>query len=468
MYILKFIKKYKVSIFVVLISFLFMALPVYKATKVDYLFAADPWEHLYLVEHGESEKLYSQTVSLYDGKINVHYPSLMRTMIYLITKHTGISSFEIFKYSGFVTRLILAFLIYFYCFRYIKSDNKIKILLPFLVFSNYYFLYRSWITFPENYVLIFHLITLILTTELLISKSKQYLLFILLSVNTALTIYFHRPSFIVTGVMLFSFSILYLYKNKFSKHSLILFFSHVIFTILLCLPVMRGLIYEYISQFESNVGTNAIYSRVAQGMSQYTNPTLSTYISFSSNIIVIFFVIGIFSSFVNISLRSSQLFIYCIFTLFLSLSNYFNIYLPTDRMQGFFMIPITLISYIGLVFVFNILFVNNNLLNTLTILFLIFTTFTNVIYSDGWFSLWHGESETGRYINSYLMNNQNNLIFLNNVVGAAQLRISNPLMITTNIDIANLVISSDDLSQNEKLSLLKTFGYYKIYLQGEN
>lgn len=388
----------------------------------------------------------------------------MRTLIYLINKVFNIPLIIIFKYSGFVTRIILLLSIYYYCKKFIIKSDKTLLFIPLLAFSSYYFMYRSWITFPENYVLIFHSLTLIITTKLLSAKkdSKNYLLFILLGINTAATIYFHRPSFIVTGVMNATFIFIYLYLNKFNKNSFKIIIFYILFTILISLPVLGGLLSEYKNQISWNVGSNSSYSSVAKNLPLYKKPTVDTFIFYSSILLLTFFISGLVLLLKNISTTNIQLLIYVFFTFFLSISTYFNIYLPTDRMQGFFMIPLILVSFIGLNYHVATYLKKSKILISILIVTFFYIAIINISSSYGWYALSKGEINVSKYINN-LINKTSDKIYIDQNINLTLLRISNPKNITTKIKNAKYIITNKTIHNVGSYILEKNFGDYEIY-----
>ena len=384
---------------------LFFLIPISKIVNFNELFTIDPWYHMAMTKNMEPVQLFSNNVQLYD-KIEIwHYPTFMRTLLYEFHLITNADYIQIYKYFWFIAKfflLIVMFLfvksIYFSYFN-IKLKKSEELLFILLALWHSYFWTRAWITFPENFALLFHALILLFCTKFLIQNRSIYLFLIALSCS--ISIYYHNPSFVMVFLIALWFIVgLFIQNKKYFLRNILYILIPFIF---LSLPVINILAIEYIRQFTENIGTNI---QSYWDITRFIAPSLYTYIQYASEFIVLFWILWFLRLFIKKQNRQDFKYIETLFPLFflcigaLILTNWvrFNINVPTDRMQWYFIIPIIIFAYIWLM-----KFMKNRTIQLkIIITFLIFIiSFNVVVVSKWWFKLRKGEIQVGDYLNTH-------------------------------------------------------------------
>lgn len=391
--------KNKYNIIMWFIIALFFLIPISKIVNYNQLFAIDPWLHMSLTQNLEPEHLFWYNIALNDKEESVHYPTFMRTLLYEYHLITNTDYIQIYKYFGFVMKFFLLLVILIFIRRFVLRDKKNTYILPViacLFLWHNYFWTRAWITFPENFVLVLHWMLLFFTTLYLHEQKNKHLFFIIFFAS--LSIYYHNPSFVIVMFILLWFTIALLYKQKWTGLWKLLIIW--IFTILLSLPVFRILVIEYLRQLHENIWSNIqTYWTIAKILP----PLLKDYIWFSSILIIIFSLLWcsyLLSHNRNKETQINYILFLPLLFLFIGvfiLTNWvrFNISVPIDRMQWYFIIPLMIISSFGLIFLFR----NYNSVFKLSIFsFMFILSILTINNSSWWFKLWRGEPAAGQYL----------------------------------------------------------------------
>lgn len=343
------------NILVYIFICIIFVIPIYKVLDINYVYTIDPWVHMYLTTFGETVSYYSNSIQMADELYEFHYPTLMRSTLYNLQLMIWTELLPIFKYTGFLMRALLSIIILIFSSQIIKDitgkktlSTWIYIWLLWVIFSHYYFWMRSWITFTENFILVFHTLLAYFGYMVLRSDAPKswyiYTIFFFLSVSMR----YHRPSFVVSAFYIWLFWLIYIYKFWIDKK---LIYSGI-WSILISIPVITWLIEEYTRQFKENIWETWWYWD--WDLSRFVPPWLSDYIWFSSQI-VIFLLLFICLLIVVKTKRlhvkdiihkyNHYIFIiFCrLFVFFLSNTTRVWLNLPLDRMQWFLM-PMLLIA----------------------------------------------------------------------------------------------------------------------------
>ncbi len=385
-------------IIVLLILLLFFIIPIIKIWDFKYLFAMDPWHHMYFTQFVESVNFYWRELFLSDWSLVSHYPTFMRSYLYEFHLITNIDYIIIFKYFWFITRFFTVLFFILIINIFFKNKRYLLIWL-LLLLSWYYFWFRSYITFTENFVILFHII--ILYYSLLFLNKKKSIYFILSTFFVWISLYFHYPSAIIPFIIYFSTIFIYLFKN-FNKKSKIFIIYNLIIFLLISFYSIIWVIKEYIWQINNNIWNTWGY----WDLNRFTPPNLETYQHYQSDLIIlfaIFWVLFILTNLKKIWVKYFPFLTILLLTFILSNWTRFYLNLPTDRMQWFLMIPIWITAFIWFLYIIK----KNNYLHKIILSFcIIILSFNSVINSSWWFKLWHWEIPTW----IYLQNNFNNKI----------------------------------------------------------
>lgn len=396
----------KSNIIIVLILLLFFSIPLIKVWDFQYLFTSDPWYHMYFTKYLEPISFYWKDLFLSDWVLSSHYPTLMRSYLYEFHIITNVDYLIIFKYFGFLTRFLLILFFILLVKLFLKNNKYLYIWIIFLL-SWYYFWYRSYITFTENFIILFHLI--ILYYSILFLKSNKWKYLLLSTFFTSISLYFHYPSAIIPFCIYFSTIVIFLF-NSFNKKNIYLVIKNLILFFILSSNSLLWVIKEYIWQVKYNVWETSWY----WALNRFIPPNLDTYQNYQSEIIILFAFFWF-----TVLLKKIKKYFYVFFPFFVLLlitfilSNWTRFYLnlPTDRMQSFFMIPVWVISVIWFIYIIK----KFNYIQKILLFFLIFVlSLNNVINSNWWFKIWRWEIPTWEYlIENY--NNKINYYFDNSV-----------------------------------------------------
>lgn len=315
-----------------------------KINKSPFLFNYDSWDHNYLTKYGEAEELYNSSVTLGDGTFS-KYPSLLRTGIYLFSKFSSITTYQMYRYGVIFLRGVY-FIFFYFLIKLISKDklnfNKVVALIFLSFMSSSYFIWRSYIVFPENVSLILNLI-LILFFELFLKQKKvkdKLFCSFFISIIISLSAYTHPVAFYYTMIIYFSYLTSFILK----KTNLNYMFLIGVFLLILIFPILTNLSNKLILTLFGNLGTSSSYGSIAASMPQYTPPKLSAYFYYLG---IPSLLIGFVGFLILIKIKNYPYIILYLISFGLTLTNYFKLFLPTDRMMGYFLFASSITSYYG-------------------------------------------------------------------------------------------------------------------------
>lgn len=328
--------------FVILFLFLFE-----KVTRIPWFYAYDPWDHYLLTKNTEDIGFYSSMLHLPDSVKGMHYPTFLRSSMYILWKLSGVNLIFLFQLGGpffSVFKILLIILIMRRCMSYMR--NVFIFFTLSLLLTNWYLVYRAVITYPEHMVMIFLLLQVFFSVIFL--KKGKYKYYFFLCFFTLITIYTHQPSFIFSITILTTTLIIYYFSDKWR------FYKNFIFLILPLVYILtysiwtiNSLIHEYIGQLNNNVWQDV----ATYGTGNVRSVRISDYYLYSSTILFIFWITAL----INIKKFNFHknpaipvMFTVFIVALILSGSLTFGFNLPIDRMMGFVFIfgaPLLYILY---------------------------------------------------------------------------------------------------------------------------
>lgn len=414
------------------IILLFSILIFNQINSTDKLYNYDSWHHLYFTEHGESEQFFSDSIETYDGELTSPYKSFLRSEIYLFHIVTGISLFEIFQFASIFLRILFVLMVYITALTFTK--NKIvSLLTTILIFTSYYFVWRSYLTFPENLAIIFFLFSIWALENYKLKDKKIYLVFLIFVIISIA--YVHPISLIFLCLILASYLLFFLINKNYRQIKVILWF--ILASLIFIAPIVNYLFALLKDRIFGNIGSESAYGSIAETMVQYTPPAPSTYIYYSGLIMILLSILGVIYLFKKDIKNNLPVIFILTFSFILSLGSWLHIYVPTDRMQAYLFIPLVIVSSIYLK---NLLLKKPKYVTCIIIFLIIIFSVFNVISIPPWFALWHGESEMGNYLNQ---NYNLSKLYSFDGLEVPLLRFEHPESITENKSISDYIITKN-------------------------
>lgn len=447
------------AIILLTLLLVFFSIPLIKIYGFDWLFALDPWQHLYYTIHVEPFHYYWNTLQIADGIVSTQYPTFMRSYMHIMHLVTWIDYIELYKYFWFITRLILLILI-LSVIQLISRNNIIIISSAILLAWGYYFWYRSYLTFTENFILILQCSTLFSSMLFLSTQKRKFLL--LMSFFVSVSFYFHPPSSII-WILIYCVTIFsYFIKNiRISAKSV---FKNIWLSILTIFIIwwfsLKTIIQEYINQLLYNIWTSEWY----WDLTRFIPPTLQDYYNYQSTFIIIFSLLG-FLYILKYKWLKNTLYYPLIFTFIFTfiLSNWprFNLNLPVDRMQWFLLI------YVGILWCCGIIFLYTRLSRYMRI-FLLATLLVHSVWAVSSINSWNASKKEVKELRDYLNNyakHEEKINFCFENVGYELVEFNFPQRIIEKCENAkknDLIITEKKYSN---LELMHKNNKYNVYLK---
>jgi len=376
---------------------LFVGLIAIQLTNSGYLDSVDPWTHRFFTQFAESRMLYSDTVIIHNGQMQQPYLTFMRTVIYLLTQVGQIDTYTLFFYGSLVLRAVYI-LLTFACVLALTRHATTALICGVLLFTSPYFIFRSYMTFPENIAVLFFL-GLILGFEKYRNSNKAIFL-ILVVVSLVGGAYFHPKSLYISGFIVAGYLLYFIVNVEFRKVEYTLL--SIIVSLFITLPIFPNLTSTVSAVVIDNVGDNSIWGSFIQGDSRYLPPGVNDYIQFIGYPVIILSMLGIIRCVRDGIRRNIHLLFMLACTFTLSLGTHLHIYMPTDRMQAYLYIPLVLIASVYLTsYIKRANHISQFFLLILITMFALSTTIDN----KPWFALWHGEIPMSEQINILMAEN---------------------------------------------------------------
>lgn len=424
--------------------FVFTFFTFQEVRSVDFPFTLDPPYHMTFAQAMDQNKPFSTSLSTYDGGvITTKYATLLRVFTVAIHEITGLSYVFIFQVFGIFTRLLSAIIIFLVGRKLIKDDFIALIGMTLFLGANYV-IFRGIITFPENLVIPFHLLIFYEIIKTFNNKKISYLLPIYLA-GAALV---HYRSMVVPTILV-AFLIAYIVWGGYQKYKLnknvqtitirnILLVASIF--IILSLPVLIDTFKTFSVYYNGNVGFSATFAESVTGSARYIPPSFSTYLGNFGYLLVIFTLFGFVVMLLKKKKNKSDwlLLIWLFFTLLLSQGTRLQLYVPTDRMLIYLILPSVVVSLFALKYIYENLKKSNFLLSLFFIssLILLSVTASNV---NGWKAFDNYEIHQVEWLNS-------NISFVNNDV-----------LLTSGVKYKNLGFNQFDLLETRSEPLTKIF-----------
>jgi len=290
-----------------------------------------------------------------------------------------------------------------------------------MIYVSPYFAVRSFISFPENFAILFYLLA-IWAFEKYRSTEKAAFIYIT-GFSFVSSAYIHAKSIPFFSFIFIAYFTYFLVERNINaiKHLIISFAISAIFV----LPILIETFLS-VSVLQNNINFQTNETLAAR----YTPPTFSSY---ENHIGTLLFVSSIFGLIYIVKKhRRNHLPIIILFTLSftLSLGMHLNIFVPTDRMQAYLFLPIIMIVGVFLKFVYAS--IKNTTTKNFLIAISVILAVLNVLRISPWFAFWHGEIEISQTMNEILNNDNEALVSIEKDVNMLVYLIDKPKQVCIN------------------------------------
>lgn len=385
---------------------LFVTLGVFKINQSELFYSYDPFYHYHITLYNELDNPFASGVSGLDGqKLLFDYPTLFRPLTAIYATVTSVDLITIYKYSGVFLRIITGFLM-FVLIKKITQDKLISVLGFFLVLFTPYLFYRSLISFPENMVLIFHLLTYISIISSLKKKEINYGAFVFLGISLLIHYRSAVVPFFAVGIWLFYEAYRY-YKRKRIHDFVKKITMGGLILLVISSPVIVNIFQQYTRYTYENIGASAELRTIFENTTQYTIPSFELYETQLGYFIVVMFFILLPLSIKYIYRKENFniyifFFLLSIFTFLLTRGPQIGLYIPPIRMLSYFslsIIPLFLIMFHSIQEIIG---------NRVKIIFVLCCMLVFTVYATdtkGWVGLKSEDIRLGYYLNNTLDDN---------------------------------------------------------------
>lgn len=332
-----------------LICIVFLIFGVKEVYRIDYLYSYDPLHHMNIAKNVDSKEPMALAIETYGGGIiGTNYPTTLRLLTVIINKVTGLSYLNVYKLFGLFCRILTILAIYI-AVKYLVKNKVAAVLASVLFLSSRYVFYRAIITFPENLVLPFHVLIFRDVIRAIREKKTPWTLPIFFAASMLI----HYRSIIIPVILV---GILILYRiysfvrdrklavKFFKSKALVRAILLILICIILSLPVLGLTIKQYKVYWKGNIGKEATYAPHTEEDPRYIPPSQGTYLSNIGIILCICLIFSLFLLFYKTNIEKSILIVWLGSSFILTRGTQFNIYVPSDRMLIYFIIPSVIAS----------------------------------------------------------------------------------------------------------------------------
>ncbi len=336
------------------ISLLFAMIAVYKINLTQLFYSYDPYYHYHITKYWEIFHPFSSEAIGYGGNsLKFDYPTLFRPLTLIFSIFSGVDLLIIYKISGVFLRLVAGLSLYSLLNNLTQSKLLSLIVFIIFLFTPYLFL-RSLISYPENMVLIFHILILNSAVKTLRTKYIHYSMFVFWGFS--LLVHFRSaifPTFAILITMIFQ--LVYSIKNKLFIKYIVNSLIGLAIGVVISLPVMIPLVSTYVKYASENVGANATLKERYGDTPQYAAPSYNFYEEQLGKLIIpIYLILFLFiykTNSKNYYLHPSILFfMMTILGLLFTRGKQLYLYIPPLRMFSYLTVsflPLLAIAFMG-------------------------------------------------------------------------------------------------------------------------
>jgi asparagine N-glycosylation enzyme membrane subunit Stt3 len=325
-----------------LVFIVYAIIAIIKVEQIQWFYSYDPFYHYHITLYNEFNHPFSTGVVGVDGKpFSYDYPTLFRPLTAAFSAVSGISLLQIYKLSGIFFRILAGLYVFLIVRRITKKEWFALIATTAFLFTPYMF-YRSLISYPENMVLVFHLMIMYELVKALRTKRLSVVLFVAIGISLLI----HYRSIIVPAVAIALVFIMIAFEKIKDKNLLTLFKQLIMggcITLIISAPVIANVIKQYKSYANENIGSNATLAQQFKDMSQYAPLTYDEYQEQIGSVILAFVLLSLVILMIYIirnNHRDISIFflLMTLFTFALTRGQQLKLYIPPVRMFSYFTI----------------------------------------------------------------------------------------------------------------------------------
>jgi len=383
-------KNSQFHLLIIVVILLFASLIIIETAKTEYLYSFDPWAHLFFAKFAESEEFLSNNVTVHNGSIGASYKSFLRSNFYTFSMVSGVEMYQLVRFGGVFLRIIYTGLVYILILT-ITNEKLVALFTAIIIYASPYFAVRSYLSFPENFAILFYLLALWAFEKYRATKNASFLS--IPSFSFVAAAYIHSKSIPFFSFIIVAYLTYFLIEKKYKeiKHIIISFAVSIVFM----LPILYDTFLS-VSILQNNINFLTEDTLAAR----YLPPTFSSYENYLSTLLLVLSIYGLFYIIKNHGKRYLPILILFLLTFILSLGMHLNIFVPADRMQAYLFLPIIMVVGVYLKHVYQSIEspLGKNFLITATVILALL----NVQNISPWFPFWHGEIEISQTINELL------------------------------------------------------------------
>jgi len=339
-------KQHKYYFLLMLVLSIFLVFGLIEVFRVEGLYSYDPYYHMHLAKYVDAQHPFATEIPAYNGEIPIQYPTSLRLLTVLIHTVSGSAYLYIYKVFGLFSIILLALGLYI-TIRHLIKCELCAIFSVLLFLSAPIIIYRSLITYPENLVLVIHV--LIFYYILKIRKEKRTTYFVILSLFLSSSLYIHYRSFVIPISIVAIFFSWLISKKILNKTSGININKNLLYAsssfLLLSIPMLPLVIKQYVLYLRVNVGEDALWKPYVVGTYQYAIPEYQNSLGI---LLILFMLLGIAILLIRIIKKPDIIFLLLLFwvtfTFLLTLGPKLEVWIPPIRMLTYFTVPTCIIS----------------------------------------------------------------------------------------------------------------------------
>lgn len=383
----------------------FLAILYAKIEDQPYLFSYDPWQHLLFSELGEAEEYFSRTLT-YQGSVGeLPYNSTMRSLLFLLHRISGLEIYVMMRLGGFFLRIPYLILVLLLVRTFVTDKPQFLLAATLLATTSSYFVWRTFILFPENLVILFHML-LFWASELSRRKGRAGDL-VLVALAWGSVFYIHPRSIFYSSFIVGAYGVS-LWLN-YSRPTFLKYGFAILSGTIFAFPVLWDYAGDLVRTLQVNVGQNSSFGLVAAGNPRYLPAGVQEFIDYTGALMLLGAAIGIVYLLRTHARKSIHLLLFFAASFGLALGPLFKIYVPTDRMQAYFYLPVIVLAATGY---YHLIWKHAPrwLHAVLCAGFLAISVLT-AVESRPWLGLQSGQIEMAEFINTRLANEPDALLF---------------------------------------------------------
>ena len=311
--------------------------------RIPGLFSFDPWKHLgatlAVLDRGGMIYFFE----FYSGPVFLLYPSSLWLLAASIHQVGGVDLLFLYHVLGLVARTATALVLYVLAVAIVRHRGAALVAPAFLLISPYIY-FRTLITFPEDFALLFILLGVYGMVQSWEAKRPT----VLLALAIAAHVYVHLRSIFVSFALLAVFLAGGLISRRFTPRHV---FWFAVTVLLLIAPIVLLVIQEPTRLLTSHFGPDALWAGfVEEGVTQssrFEPPGLSVYVNSVGIGLIAVSVLGAMAAAVSRKAMGVLVLFWAGLGVVLTRGQQLYIWVPVDRMFPYLILPMSLLGAIG-------------------------------------------------------------------------------------------------------------------------